>query len=83
MGMVSALIEAKKFKAENGLMLVHSFSRINEGLDDYIQFLALFDLVAQPDIFVFVLSLYALFDFKIRQITMEFCIDIESFCLYN
>jgi len=43
MGMVSALIEAKKFKAENGLMLVHSFSRINEGFDDYIQFLALFD----------------------------------------
>lgn len=42
----SAIIEAKKFKAENALMLVHSFSQLNEkdneGFQDYCQFLNLF-----------------------------------------
>jgi hypothetical protein len=40
----SALIEARKFKAENALMLVHSFSQLDEWFDDYSQFLALFGL---------------------------------------
>ena len=38
----SALIEAKRFNAPNALMLVHSFSRGNEWIEDYQQFLALF-----------------------------------------
>lgn len=42
----SAVIEAKKFKAENALMLVHSFSQLKEKNDeafqDYWQFLRLF-----------------------------------------
>ena len=43
----SAIIEAKRFKAENALMLVHSFCRSDEwleGFKDYKQFLALFGL---------------------------------------
>lgn len=43
----SAIIEAKKFKAENALMLVHSFSPSNERFEDYKKFLALFDLDAK------------------------------------
>jgi len=50
---VSAIIEAKKFKAQNALMLVNSFSRSNEWFDDYSQFLALFGLNAEPDSLVF------------------------------
>lgn len=49
----SALIEAEKFKAENALMLVNSFSQSNEWFDDYGQFLALFNLNAEPDSLVF------------------------------
>ena len=45
----SAIIEAKKFKAENALMLVHSFSRSDEWFEDYIQFLGLFGLRAETD----------------------------------
>ena len=40
---VSALIEAKRFRAKSALMLVHSFSQSDEGLDDYGDFLALFN----------------------------------------
>ena len=49
----SAIIEAEKFKAENALMLVNSFSQSNEWFDDYDQFLALFNLNAEPDSLVF------------------------------
>lgn len=42
----SAIVEAKKFKAENALMLVHSFSKLqetdDEGFRDYCEFLMLF-----------------------------------------
>jgi len=44
----SAVIEAKRFNAENALMLVHSFSQEseqeNEGFQDYCKFLSLFRL---------------------------------------
>lgn len=49
----SAIIEAERFKAENALMLVHSFSRSNEWFDDYSQFIALFGLSTGPDTLVF------------------------------
>lgn len=46
----SAIIEAEKFKAENALMLVHSFSQSDEWFDDYQQFLTLFNLKGiKPD----------------------------------
>ena len=45
----SAIIEAKKFKAKNASMLVHSFSRSNEWFDDYNRFLVLFGISAEPD----------------------------------
>jgi hypothetical protein len=45
---VSAVIQAKTFKAENALMLVHSFSRLryneDEAFQDYCQFLKLFGI---------------------------------------
>jgi hypothetical protein len=50
---VSAIIEAKRFKAENALMLVHSFSRSNEWFDDYRRFLALFGIAGEPDSLAF------------------------------
>jgi hypothetical protein len=53
----SAMIEAKRFKAENALMLVHSFSRSDEGFDDYRRFLALFGVTAEPDSLVFAKSI--------------------------
>jgi len=53
----SAIIEAEKFKAENALMLIHSFSRSNEWFDDYIQFLTLFGIDAYPDSLVFAKSI--------------------------
>ena len=53
----SAVIEAKKFKAENALMLVHSFSEANEGFDDYCHFLALFGLKGKIDSLVFAKSI--------------------------
>ena len=40
----SALMEAKRFNAQNALMLVHSFSQENDGFQDYCQFLSLFKL---------------------------------------
>ncbi len=50
----SAVIEAKRFKAENALMLVHSFSQSNEWFEDFSQFLALFGLNnVKPDSSVF------------------------------
>ena len=49
----SAMIEAKKFKVENAMMLVHSFSRSNEGFDNYSRFLALFGASAELDYLVF------------------------------
>jgi len=48
------MIEAKSFKAENALMLVHSFSQSNECFEDYSRFLNLFNLEAKPDSLVFV-----------------------------
>lgn len=53
----SAVIEAKRFNAENALMLVHSFSQVNEWFDDYCQFLALFGLSGiTPDSLAFAKS---------------------------
>lgn len=40
----SAIMEAEKFKAENALMLVHSFSQSDEWFEDYRGFLTLFGL---------------------------------------
>ena len=40
----SAMIEAERFKAENALMLVHSFSQSDDWFEDYQQFAALFGL---------------------------------------
>jgi hypothetical protein len=39
-----AIIEAKRFKAESALMLVHSFSPTSERFEDFKHFLTLFDL---------------------------------------
>ena len=44
-----AIIEAKKFNAQNALMLVHSFSPTNESFDDYSAFLELFGAQAEID----------------------------------
>lgn len=50
----SALIEAKKFNSQNALMLVHSFSQLDEWFEDYSQFLSLFGLKeVTPDSLVF------------------------------
>lgn len=49
----SAVIEAKKFNAQNALMLVHSFSQTNEWFDDYCQFLALFSAKGEINSLVF------------------------------
>ncbi len=40
----SAIIEARRFNAENVLVLIHSFSQSNEWFDDYNEFLALFGM---------------------------------------
>jgi hypothetical protein len=53
----SAIIEAKKFKARNALMLIHSFSRSNEWFDDYSRFLYLFGVSAEADALVFAKSI--------------------------
>ncbi len=45
----SAIIEAEKFNAQNALMLVHSFSKDNNGFDDYCQFLALLGIEGKVD----------------------------------
>lgn len=49
----SAVIEAKRFNAQNALMLVHSFSQSDEWFDDYCQFLALFRVKGEPDSLAF------------------------------
>jgi len=49
----SALIEAKKFKAKNALMLVHSFSQANRGFNDYCEFLKLFAAKGEINSLVF------------------------------
>jgi hypothetical protein len=41
---VSAILEAKRFKTNKAVMLVHSFSQSNEWFDDYKHFLQLFGL---------------------------------------
>jgi len=43
---VSAIIEAKRFRAKDAVMVVHSFSKNNEWLEDYQVFLSLFGLEA-------------------------------------
>ncbi len=48
-----AIIEAKKFNAQNALMLVHSFSPTNEWFDDYRGFLELFGVQAEVDSITF------------------------------
>ncbi|MBA7658320.1 hypothetical protein ES703_66270 [subsurface metagenome] len=53
----SAVIEAKKFKTGNALMLVHSFSQLkdkdNESFQDYCQFLRLFGVEGKMSSLVF------------------------------
>jgi hypothetical protein len=39
---VSAVIEAKRFSAPWAAMIVHSFSKNDEGFDDYLEFFAFF-----------------------------------------
>lgn len=46
---VSAILEAKRFRASDAALVVHSFSPANEWLDDYQAFLALFGLQAGVD----------------------------------
>lgn len=41
---VSAIIEAKRFRSTQAVMVVHTFSKTNEWLDDYQYFLSLFGL---------------------------------------
>jgi len=53
----SAIIEAKKFNAQNALMLVHSFSPTNEWFDDYCRFLELFGVQGEIDSIVFAKSI--------------------------
>lgn len=43
---VSAILEAKRFRAHEAVMVVHTFSKTNEWLQDYQYFLSLFDLEA-------------------------------------
>jgi hypothetical protein len=56
----SSIIEAERFKAENALILVHSFSQDNEGFDDYCQFLDLFDLRGEIDSLAFAKSIHGI-----------------------
>jgi hypothetical protein len=46
---VSALIEARRFRATKAVMLVHSFSKTKERFDDYKQFAGLFNLDVEPN----------------------------------
>jgi hypothetical protein len=50
----SALIEARWFNASTAIMLVHSFSQDHAWLEDYNEFLGLFDKTATPDSVTFV-----------------------------
>lgn len=45
----SAVIEAKRFHATMAIMLVHSFSTEDSGLEDYQNFARLFGVVAEPN----------------------------------
>jgi hypothetical protein len=45
----SSVIEAQRFNAQNALMMVHSFSPINEGFDDFKKFAGLYNAKAEPD----------------------------------
>jgi len=47
---VSALIEAKRFNAQNALMLVHSFKENKDSFQDYSNYLHLFGLKAKQNI---------------------------------
>jgi hypothetical protein len=44
---VSALLEAKRFNARYAMMIVHSFSPVKSGFDDYQAFLGLFGRSSQ------------------------------------
>lgn len=46
---VSAIVEAKRFRSNQAVMVVHTFSRTNEWLEDYQYFLSLFGLEAGVD----------------------------------
>lgn len=46
---VSAILEAKRFRTDQAVMVVHSFSRTNEWFEDYRYFLTLFGLEAGID----------------------------------
>ena len=46
---VSAIVEAKRFRSNQAVMVVHSFSKTNEWLEDYHYFLSLFGLKAGID----------------------------------
>jgi uncharacterized protein DUF6946 len=45
----SAIIEARRFAANNALMLVHSFSEAHEWFVDFNEFAGLYGIGAQPD----------------------------------
>jgi hypothetical protein len=51
---VSAVIEAKRFKANHAMMIVHSFSQENLWFNDFQAFLELFQVTAIPGQLVFV-----------------------------
>ncbi len=44
---VSAILEAKRFRASEAVMVVHTFSRTNEWFEDYNYFLSLFGLSSE------------------------------------
>ena len=43
---VSAILEAKRFRTNQGVMLVHTFIKTDEWIEDYQYFLSLFGLEA-------------------------------------
>jgi hypothetical protein len=45
----SALIEASRFNAQHAVLLVHSFSSVNEGFQDFADFVTLFGAAARVD----------------------------------
>ena len=54
----SAVIEARRFNAPNALMLVHSFSKLDESFADYVVFLDLYGLEhLKPSSLVYVKNL--------------------------
>jgi len=46
---VSAILEAKRFRAKEAVMVVHTFSKTNKWFEDFQYFLSLFDLEAGID----------------------------------